>query len=61
MNADPSVTCATCEATTSGGPEWRRKGDGYVCRTCVSKERTRANRRARGEANRDGNREGDDA
>ena len=55
------VTCATCEATTSGGPEWRRKGDGYVCRTCVSKERTRANRRARGEANRDGNREGDDA
>ena len=61
MNADPSVVCATCEATTSGAPEWRRKGDGYICRTCVSKERTRANRRARGDANRDRSGEGDDA
>jgi hypothetical protein len=61
MNADPSVVCVLCEATTSGGPEWRRKGGGYICRACISKERTLANRRARAEANRDRNREEEDA
>lgn len=40
MNDDPSVFCVTCGSLTSGPPEWRRKGDGYLCRSCLSEERS---------------------